>query len=94
MSEWRDAPSLAEFPTDPKRIGIIADTHGLLRPQAMQALAGVDVILHAGDIGDPGILDRLAALAPLHTLRGNIHREPWAATLPETVVIPLGSNRA
>jgi uncharacterized protein len=72
------------------RIGVIADTHGLLRPEAIEALAGVDHILHAGDVGDDAILDRLAALAPLTAIRGNIDRTGRCAQLPATEMLPLG----
>ena len=53
-------------------IGLIADTHGLMRPEALQALGGVDVILHAGDVGGPAVLDALWAIAPVHAVRGNV----------------------
>lgn len=71
-------------PTAP-RIGLISDTHGLLRPQAVQALRDCDRILHAGDIGDPGILDALAAIAPVDAVRGNNDTAPWAAALPDVL---------
>ena len=64
------------------RLGILSDTHGLLRPEAIAALQGVDHILHAGDIGDPGILDQLRALAPVTAIRGNIDRKGPCAELP------------
>jgi uncharacterized protein len=63
-------------------IGVISDTHGLLRPEALAALAGSDLILHAGDIGSPGILERLAAIAPITAVRGNIDTDAWAKALP------------
>jgi uncharacterized protein len=65
-------------------IGVISDTHGLLRPEALATLAGSDYIVHAGDIGDPGILDKLNQLAPVTAVRGNIDRGQWAARLPST----------
>jgi putative phosphoesterase len=68
-------------------IGLISDTHGLLRPQAVEALRGSDFIIHAGDIGDPGILDELSRLAPVTAVRGNIDRE---SPLPETQVLEAG----
>src|SRR5258705_11743970 len=71
------------------RIGIISDTHGLLRPEAIAALRGVDHILHAGDIGVPEILDRLRELAPVTAVRGNVDREPWAAALRETELVEV-----
>jgi putative phosphoesterase len=72
------------------RIGLISDTHGLLRPEALGFLAGSDHIVHGGDIGDPDILERLAALAPLTVVRGNNDTADWAASIPETVRIELG----
>lgn len=71
-------------------IGIISDTHGLLRPEAIEALNGSDHIIHAGDIGSPDILDKLRQIAPLTAIRGNIDRAPWAHKLPETEVVELG----
>jgi len=71
------------------RIGVISDTHGLLRPEAIAALRGSDRILHAGDVGDPGILDRLRELAPVTVVRGNVDRGPWAAALPETELVEI-----
>ena len=68
------------------RIGIISDTHGLLRPEALDALRGSDLILHAGDVGDPRILDTLRQIAPVAAVRGNIDRADWARALPETTV--------
>jgi uncharacterized protein len=68
-------------------IGIISDTHGLLRPEAEQALAGVDLIVHAGDVGRPEILARLKQIAPLFAVRGNVDVEEWAQQLPETTVV-------
>lgn len=71
-------------------IGLISDTHGLLRPEAIEALRGSDAILHAGDIGDPGILAALARLAPVTAVRGNIDRGAWAEAIPATDVLQLG----
>lgn len=70
-----------------KSIGIISDTHGLLRPQALAALQGSDLIIHAGDVGDPKILEALRTVAPVFAVRGNVDTEPWARSLPETEVI-------
>ena len=64
------------------RIGLISDTHGLLRPQALDALAGVDRIIHAGDIGNAGVLEALAAIAPVDAVRGNNDTGAWAAAIP------------
>jgi putative phosphoesterase len=74
------------------RIGVISDTHGLLRPEAVAALNGVDHILHAGDVGDPAILDALAAIAPLTAIRGNIDRTGACAALPPTEIVDLGGS--
>jgi len=75
---------------DPKTIGLISDTHGLLRPQALQALSGSDLIIHAGDVGKPEIIETLKTLAPVFAVRGNVDRESWARALPETEVIEIG----
>jgi putative phosphoesterase len=74
---------------NPERIGLISDTHGLLRPRAMRALEGSDLIIHAGDVGDPEILTSLKTIAPVFAVRGNVDTEPWAVALPETEVIEL-----
>ncbi len=73
-------------------IGVISDTHGLLRPQAVQALEGVELIIHAGDIGDPKILRALERIAPVHAVRGNTDRGDWAADLPHTRVVEVGAS--
>lgn len=73
-------------------VGVISDTHGLLRPEAIEALAGADHILHAGDVGDPGILDRLRAIAPLTAIRGNVDVSGICSTLPATEAVELGSR--
>jgi hypothetical protein len=72
------------------RIGLISDTHGLLRPEAVAALAGSDFIIHAGDIGDPAIPAALARIAPVTAVRGNVDRAAWAASLPATAVLEAG----
>jgi uncharacterized protein len=74
------------------RIGVISDTHGLLRPEALRALAGADLIVHAGDIGGPEVLEALRTLAPLVAVRGNNDRGPWASALPETEVVEAGGR--
>src|SRR6476646_9037331 len=71
------------------RIGLISDTHGLLRPEALAALAGCDHIVHGGDIGGQAILDQLAAIAPLTVVRGNNDREAWAAAVPDTARVTI-----
>ena len=75
---------------DPKLIGLISDTHGLLRPEALHALGGSDLIIHAGDVGDPSILEVLKEIAPVFAVRGNVDAEPWARALPETEVVQTG----
>lgn len=72
------------------RIGLISDTHGLLRPEALAFLAGCEHIVHGGDIGNPGILDRLAELAPLTVVRGNNDRDAWAQAIPVSAQLALG----
>jgi putative phosphoesterase len=71
------------------RVGLISDTHGLLRPQALDFLRGSDHIIHAGDITGPEILAPLAALAPLTVVRGNNDRGAWAAELPHSATLRL-----
>jgi len=73
-------------------IGVISDTHGLLREQAVAALQGSDYIIHAGDIGAPEILDKLAEIAPVIAVRGNVDRAGWAKKIPEVEVIKLGGT--
>ena len=71
-------------------IGIISDTHGLLRPEAVVALKDSQLILHAGDVGDAGILERLRAIAPTVAVRGNVDTSDWARSLPLTEVVAVG----
>lgn len=73
------------------RVGLISDTHGLLRPEALAFLAGADHIIHGGDIGGPEILERLRELAPLTVVRGNNDTAAWAASIPETARLDLGA---
>ena len=73
-------------------VGVISDTHGLLRPQALDALRGSDLIIHAGDVGRPELLEPLRALAPLHVVRGNVDHGPWAAALPPTSRVDVGGR--
>jgi len=75
------------------RIGVISDTHGLLRPEAVAALAGVEHVLHAGDIGAEGLIGELAAVAPVTAIRGNVDGEAWAEAFAETVTLMLGGVR-
>ena len=74
-------------------VGVVSDTHGLLRPQVIDAFNGVDLILHAGDIGDPAVLESLSAVAPVFAVRGNNDREAWADDIPETRMVPIGNIR-
>jgi len=71
-------------------IGVISDTHGLLRPEAKDALAGCDAIVHAGDIGQPQVLDELTAIAPVTAIRGNVDK--WAVDLPDTEVVEIAGR--
>jgi len=71
-------------------IGIISDTHGLLRPEAVEALRGSQYIIHAGDVGSPEILEELAAIAPVTVVRGNVDKEAWARKLPQSNVLEIG----
>jgi putative phosphoesterase len=71
-------------------LGVISDTHGLLRPEAVEALHGSDMIVHAGDVGSPDVLRELEKIAPVIAVRGNNDREPWAKDLPLTDVLELG----
>ena len=70
-------------------IGVISDTHGLLRPEALEALGGSQHIIHAGDVGDPAILGKLAEIAPVTAVRGNIDKGAWARKLPESNVLEV-----
>jgi uncharacterized protein len=72
------------------RIGLISDTHGLLRPEAVAALSGVEHIIHAGDVGDPKILGTLQAIAPVTAVRGNVDYGPGLSDLPLTQVVQIG----
>jgi putative phosphoesterase len=73
------------------RVGLVSDTHGLLRPEARAFLVGCDYIVHGGDVGDPKILDDLAAMAPLIAVRGNNDAAPWAKRLRHTELIRVGN---
>lgn len=75
------------------RIGVISDTHGLLRPEALDALGGVDCILHAGDIGKPEVIERLEAVAPVIAIRGNVDTGAWAESFPETREVEIAGRR-
>lgn len=75
------------------RVGLISDTHGLLRPEAVAALQGVDQIIHAGDIGAAAIIEALAAIAPVTAIRGNNDTADWARAFPDTVDLVVGGCR-
>ena len=81
------------MPGEQIKIGLISDTHGLLRPEALKALAGVQDIIHAGDIGNLEIIEGLRALAPVHAVRGNNDREPWADKVPLRLDMTRGGVR-
>jgi putative phosphoesterase len=74
------------------KIGIISDTHGLLRPEAERCLNGVDHIVHAGDIGRPGIVDALRRIAPVTAIRGNVDSGEWAGEFPDTKLVRLAGK--
>jgi len=74
------------------RIGIISDTHGLLRPEAIRHLAGTDHIIHAGDIGAPEVIEGLRRIAPTTAIRGNIDAGEWAKNYPDTELVVLGGR--
>jgi putative phosphoesterase len=71
-------------------VGVISDTHGLVRDEALAALRGVEMILHAGDIGAPDVIPRLQGIAPVKAVRGNNDRDPWARGIPDTDVVEVG----
>ncbi len=72
-------------------MGVISDTHGLLRPEAMETLEGVDLLIHAGDIGRPDVIDNLRSIARVVAVRGNIDRESWADRFSETETVQVGN---
>ena len=73
-------------------IGLISDTHGLVRPEAFEALRGSDLIVHAGDVGKPGVLEELGEIAPVFAVRGNVDAGEWAESLPRTEVVEAGGR--
>jgi uncharacterized protein len=74
------------------RVGVISDTHGLVRPEALAALRGSDLIIHAGDVGGPDVLEALRALAPVTAVRGNNDHGPWAKTLGDNEVVEVAGT--
>jgi len=93
VSNPRKSPGSPRYSAEkiPRKIGLISDTHGLLRNEALQALTGSNLIIHAGDVGDSNILDALRKIAPVVAVRGNIDTAEWAKSLPETAVVEAGS---
>jgi putative phosphoesterase len=74
-------------------IGLIADTHGLMRPQALEALRDADLIIHCGDIGDPAVVETLRTVAPVRAVRGNNDKGAWADCLPDSDVVEAGGHK-
>lgn len=74
-------------------IGVVSDTHGLLRPEALKHLAEVDRIIHAGDIGAPNVLEKLRTLAPVDAIRGNNDKGSWAEAIPETLLLEIAGHQ-
>lgn len=75
------------------RVGVVSDTHGLLRPETLRALRNSDLIIHCGDIGDPSVLKALRTIAPVRAIRGNNDHGAWADRLPEHALVRIGSQR-
>jgi putative phosphoesterase len=88
-------PSAARREKEPglQVIGLISDTHGLMRPQALEALEGADLIIHAGDIGKPEVIEALKAIGPVRAIKGNNDTGAWAKALPETQLVNTGEVR-
>ncbi|HYC44208.1 MAG TPA: metallophosphoesterase family protein [Burkholderiales bacterium] len=82
----------SKAPGDSIKVGVISDTHALVRDEALAALRGSDLIVHAGDIGGPDVLDALRAIAPVYAVRGNNDRDAWGRTLPHTEVVEVGGH--
>lgn len=83
----------AADPSSVAQIGVISDTHGLLRPEALNALRGCELILHAGDVGRPEVLARLREIAPVIAVKGNVDRAEWARELPAREVVEIRGHR-
>ena len=83
----------AAGPGGTTRVGVISDTHGLLRPEAIDRLAGVARILHAGDIGRPEVVEGLRRVAPVEAIRGNVDTGAWAVAYPETLTVAIDGRR-
>jgi putative phosphoesterase len=71
-------------------VGVISDTHGMIRPEAIHALRNSELIIHAGDVGDSAVLERLRAIAPTIAGRGNVDKGPWGQSLPLSEVVDVG----
>ena len=85
-------PSKKSAPGKQKLIGVISDTHGLIRPEALRALEGADLLIHAGDIGTPEVIQSLKSIASVVAIRGNIDQGPWARCLSTQRVVEVGRN--
>jgi uncharacterized protein len=83
------APNLSEREVI---VGVISDTHGLLRPEAVAALQGSDLIIHAGDVGNPDVIKELIGIAPTRVVRGNVDKGDWAAMLPMFELVDVGER--
>jgi uncharacterized protein len=86
-------PTVRSISSSNCRIGVVADTHGWMHPEVLDALRGVDLVVHVGDIGDPAILEQLRRIAPVQAVRGNMDSEPWACALPDEVEIEAGTAK-
>jgi len=80
------------MPEKPIRVGVVSDTHGLVRPGLIEAMRGSDLIIHAGDIGGVDVLEELRAIAPLHAVRGNNDRGAWAEPVPSNELVSVGGR--
>jgi uncharacterized protein len=80
-------------PAQGRLIGVISDTHGMMRPEARKAFRGVELIIHAGDVDEPGVLEALRAVAPVVAVRGNVDRGEWAQGLKDTEEVEVGGFR-
>jgi putative phosphoesterase len=90
---FADGVSTAPIEARTVRVGLVSDTHGLMRPEALDALAGSDAIVHAGDVGSADVLQALARIAPVHAVRGNNDGGAWAAALPQTLSVEIAGTR-
>jgi len=93
MGTKAEEKDLAEGAGMAATVGVVSDTHGLVRPELLAHLRGVDLILHAGDIGGIEVLQALREIAPVRAVRGNVDRAEWAADLPENLIVPVAGLR-